>query len=328
MMRRVIGLLLILRALSPFLWLLAAWLLVGAIGERFGQVSGRYATEFDVQLELYDELAERIGAQIEAIEPAIQAAAAKVRREFEATLLYLAGTIAQLKALPPIDLSGIMPELHFPTIRLPDITLNWNIPSVPIVQQVAEGIRDAVQGVANSVNAVFDRLTGAIGTAFEQALAPLRNELVANVMRQLGPYIAAYRRVSASLAAVGGAYDVLAGQLGELQRQLAAVSGEWERIVDDLGEQIGLSVTLVETMPQGLGLAIDQSLELLLLFGLFTLALFLVFYWAAMLRDLQQGWALLTNRYEAWKRQQETAPPRPLVERWIARADAARAARE
>ena len=41
MMRRAIGALLILRALSPVLWLLAAWLLVGAIGDRFGQVSGR-----------------------------------------------------------------------------------------------------------------------------------------------------------------------------------------------------------------------------------------------------------------------------------------------
>lgn len=32
---------------------------------------------------------------------------------------------------------------------------------------------------------------------------------------------------------------------------------------------------------------------LLLLFLLFTLALFLVFYWATMLRDLRMGWRLL-----------------------------------
>lgn len=328
MMRRVIGVLLILRALSPFLWLLAAWLLVGAIGDRFGQVSGRYATALDVQFALYDELAERLEAQVSAIEPAIGRAIDEATREFDATLAYLEATVRQLKALPTIDLSNVMPKLTFPRIVLPDITLNWNVPNIPLVKQAINGIKSALQGVANSVNSVFATLTNAIGTAFDKALAPLRNELVGNVMRELRPYINAYHRMGRSLAVVGAYYDVLAAKVAEIERELAAVSDEWGRLIDDMGEQVGFSITLVESMPQGLGLAIDQSLELLLIFGIFTLALFLVFYWAGMMRDLQQGWALLTDRYEAWKRQQETEPRRPLMERWIEKTEAARAGRE
>ena len=98
-------------------------------------------------------------------------------------------------------------------------------------------------------------------------------------MNQLRPYINAYQRVSFSFAAVGSYCDLLAAKYAEVQLQLAAVSDEWDRLFHDLGEQVGFSVTLVETMPQGLGLALELSLELLLIFGLFTLALFLVFYW-------------------------------------------------
>ncbi len=324
MIRRVIGFLLILKAISPFLWLLAAYLFANAIVERFDRVSLRYSTELQVQLQGYDALLERIDDQIGAIEPTVQAAIEDATRGFTVVVGFVQGTIAQLKALPPIDLSNVMPELRFPAIRLPAILLDWKVPNVPIVREMANGIRNALQGVADGVNATFAKLSSAIGSAFDTALAPLRQQLVANVLRQLQPYLAAYARVSASLALIGSYYEGLERSLAEIQRQLALAEAVWVQIGADLADSVGLSVGLVQTVPENLGTAISESVTLLVIFALFSLALFLVFYWASMLRDLLKGWMLMTGRHEAWKRQ--AAEPRPsAVDRWLEKRDRARA---
>lgn len=325
MTRRLIGLLLILRALSPFIWLLAAFLVASAIGGSFDRVSVRYAAQLEVQFDAYDKLAVRVAEQVEAIEPAVRRAVQETAREIDATLDQLAATVAQIKALPAIDLSNVVPELRFPAIRIPDVVLNWKVPNVPIVREVVNGIKSAVQGMANGVNTAFAQLGKAIGTAFDKALAPLRNELVANVMRQLGPYLDAYGRVSASLALIGRTYDGLAAKVADLQRQVAATAAAWQAIGDELGRQIGLSVSLVETVPAGLGTALGESVTLLVFFFLFTLALFLVFYWAGMTRDLLQGWLLLTGKHEAWKRRANEPRPRA-VDRWLETLDRKEAA--
>lgn len=327
MMRRFVGLLLILKALSPFIWLFVGYLIVGAIGERVGQVSGAYSIELDVQAEAYAELIKRVDRQLSAIEPTITQAVAKAAAELEVLTGFILDTVAELKRLPTIDLSRIMPDIRFPPIPLPRILLDWEVPDLPIIREVANGIRGAIQSVADSVNSALGTVTSAIANAMEAALAPLRNQLMANVMRQFAPYIAAYDRVSRSLALVGGYYDSVAAEFGKIQVEFDRAGAAWAAIGDDFSSQVGLSMRAVEMVPYNLDSVLGESGMLLAWFGLLTLALFLLFYWATMLGDLQRGWSLLTGRYDDWKRRQ-AEPREPALDRLLAKIEARQRAKQ
>ena len=324
MIRRFIGFLLILKALSPFIWLLVGYLIVGAIGERVGQVSGSYSVEFEVQAEAYFKLLDRVGKQIDAIEPVISSAVDIVTDEVGDLADYMLDTVAILKRLPTIDLSQIMPDIRFPPIPLPRILLDWEVPDVPIIREVANGIRSAIQSVASSVNSALGTVTTAIANAMEAALAPLRNQLMANVMRQFAPYLDAYDRVSQSMAYVGLYYDWLVAVFDNIQAEFAKSEAAWAAIGADFASQFEISGRAFEMVPYNFELVLGESGTLLLYFGILTLALFLVFYWATMLGDLQRGWSLMTGRYEDWKRRQ-AEPREPALDRWLAKVDAKQA---
>jgi hypothetical protein len=322
--RRFIGFLLILKALGPFIWLFVGYLIVGAIGERVGHVSGSYSVEFEVQAEAYFKLLDRVDKQLSAIEPMISRAVDKAAEDLGNLTDYVLDTVALLKRLPTIDLSRIMPDIRFPPIPLPRIDLNWQVPNIPIVGDAINAVRGAIQSVADSVNSALGTVTGAIADAMEAALAPLRNQLVANVMRQFAPYLDAYDRVSKSMAFVGDYYDSVADEVDKIQAEFAKSGAAWAAIGDDFASQFELSTRAFEMVPYNLDSVLGESGTLLIYFGLLTLALFLVFYWATMLGDLQRGWSLLTGRYEQWKRRQ-AEPREPALDRLLAKLEAKQA---
>lgn len=327
MITRALGFLLIVKALSPFLWLLVGYLIVMQISDRFGAVSGSYSRDITIQVEAFGDLADRIDAQVEAIKPAIQAQVAAAAADFQQVQAWFAFTVAQMKALPDIDLSNVLPELTLPHIRLFPIDLDWDIPNFPVVRQLGTVLESALQTLANAVNATFSSFATAIKNAFDQALEPMKEQFRANVMAQLQPYLNAYGYAKNTMDLASAFYDGLWAKLGVIGAAIHERLDILEDIIDDLDDQIEISIESAETVPENLDRAIGDSAWLLLLFGIFTLGLFLVFYWARMMTDLLRGWQLMLGRYEDWRDQQNAEPKPPIFDRWAEKLEAAKRAK-
>lgn len=319
MITRVLGFLLIVKALSPFIWLLAAYLVVTAIGDRFDQVSGRYSSDIEIRVAVFEDIAERIDSQIEQIKPAIDREIDNIVAEFTQIQGWVAYTKAQLENLPDIDFSNVVPPLTFPEIRLIPIRINWDIPDVPLVGDAIRALQNAIQGMANTINQAFTSVGDQIARGFSSALAPLKTQLMNNVLAQLQPYLYAYENVKYTFGLVRQFYDGLWAKWDIVLGEFMSASEIWEQIASDLEDQIELSVEMANTMPENLDQAIGDSTVLLLIFAVFTLVLFLIFYWARMMTDLLRGWQMMLDR----ERRDPNAPPKaPLFDRWAEKLEA------
>ncbi|MEZ5667223.1 MAG: hypothetical protein R3F55_07290 [Alphaproteobacteria bacterium] len=294
------------------------------IADRFGTVTGAYSADVTIQVEAFDTLARRVTEQVEAIAPTVEQQVEIALAEWQQLQAWVAYTTAQLKALPEIDLSNIVPDLTFPSIRLIPINIDWDIPNVPIIADVARGIQSAVQGLANTVNLAFSTLATQIANGFSTAIAPLKQQLVANVMAQLQPYLDAYANARFTMNLARAFYDGVWTKLDAVKAQLDGASQAWQQIADDFGDQLSVSIGTAATVPQDLDSALGDSAVLLALFGIVTLGLFLLFYWARMMTDLLRGWQLMLGRYDSWKAQ-NAEPKEPLTDRWLARLEARKA---
>lgn len=313
MISRVLGFLLIVKALSPFIWLLAAYLLVTAIADRFDQVSGSYSRDIEIRFEAYDDLARRIEEQVAVLQPKVQRALDNLVDEWGELLRRVELAAARLEALPELDFSNVVPPLTLPEIRLIPISLDWDIPNFPGVRQLAIATRNALQTLANAVNTAFSGFATAIQTAFANAFAPWKAQLYDNVMAQLQPYLDAYESVQSAIGWADLMYESFLGKIAVLEFEFGAVADIWDQIGIDLGEELGLSVQLVESVPENLDRAFSESVVLLAVFGVFTLVLFLIFYWARMMTDLLRGWQMMLDR----ERRDPNEPPKPpLFDRW------------
>lgn len=315
MITRALGFLLIVKALSPFLWLLVGYLIVMQISDRFGAVSGGYSRDITIRVEAFGDLADRFDEQIKAIAPLVQTHAEIVAERFAQLQSWIAFNIEQIGNLPEIDLSNVMPELRLPQIRLFPIDLDWDIPNFPIVRELATAVRNGLQKLMTAVNTTFSSFATAIKTAFDAALEPMKEQFHANVMAQIQPYLDAYANVKWTMGLAEGFVDDVMWRLGLIEAAIMERADILEDIANDLEDQIGLSIEMVDTAPENLDRAIADSAWLLLLFGIFTLGLFLVFYWARMMTDLLRGWQLMLGRYDDWRKQQDAEPKQPLFDR-------------